>query len=107
MSFFFRFCVVVVVFVVVDDLDLFIFFFYPRHLPLQFGQNRVSNGWNVAFAAVVIVHNVVAIVVVDLTNLSLKFGENRVRKSCDIEDIEFVVVGGGGGGGVKSFSCQN
>ena len=32
-------------------------------------------------------------------NLRLKFGQNRVSKSRDIADIEFVVVGGGGGGG--------
>ena len=44
-------------------------------------------------------------VVVDPTNLTLKFGLNQVRNSWDIDDIEFVVVvvGGGGSGGLKSF----
>ena len=33
-----------------------------------------------------------------------EFGQNKVKNSWDIADIEFVVVVGGGG--VKSFSCQ-
>ena len=49
-------------------------------------------------------------IVVDPTNLPLKFGQNRVRNSWNIDDIEFVVVvvvgGGSGGGGLKSFSCH-
>ena len=55
----------------------------PRNLPLKFGQNRVSNRLNVAFVVavvvtvfvfnVVVVNIVVVIVVVDPTNLPLKF----------------------------------
>ena len=55
----------------------FVLWFYPRNLPLKFGQNRDSNRLNVAFVVLVIVvavHDVVVIVVVDPTNLSLKFG---------------------------------
>ena len=40
---------------------------------------------------------------IDPRNLPLKFGENRVSNSWDIDDIEFPVVVGGG---VKSFTCQ-
>ena len=36
-------------------------------------------------------------------NLPWEFGQNLVRNSWDIADIEFRVVGGGGGGGIKSF----
>ena len=59
---------------------MLVFLFYPRNLPLKFGQSRVSNRLNVAFVLVVIivvvvmVHIVVLIVVVDFTNLPLKFG---------------------------------
>ena len=42
--------------------------------------------------------------VIDPRNLPLKFGQNQVSNSWDIDDFEFPVVGGGGG--VKSFSCQ-
>ena len=78
-------------------------FFYPRNLLLKFGQNQVSNIWNVAFVVVVVivVHVVVIVVVfvlVDPTHLPLKFGLNQVRNSWDINDIEFVVGGGGGVG---------
>ena len=41
--------------------------------------------------------------VIDPRNLPLKFGQNRVSNSWDIDDIEFPVVVGGG---VKSVSCQ-
>ena len=69
-----------------------------------FGQNWVSNRWNVAFVVVVVivvvvvvvVHVVVIIVVVDPTSPLLKFGQNQVRNSWDINDIEFVVVVGDG-----------
>ena len=70
--FFWGFFVVIVVVSVV-----FVVVFYPRNLPLKFGQNRVSNKSNVAFVfvcvVVVIVHIVVVIVVVDFTNLPLRF----------------------------------
>ena len=60
-----------------DDDDDFVVVFYPRNLPLKFGQNRVSNKSNVAFVfvcvVVVIVHIVVVIVVVDFKNIPLKF----------------------------------
>ena len=40
-------------------------------------------------------------------NLRLKFGQNRVSKSRDIADIEFLVGGGGWWWWcAKSFSCQ-
>ena len=70
------FCFVVVVVVLVVDDDVLVLY-YPRNLPLKFGQNRVSNRRNVAFVVVVvvIVHIVIAIVVVDFTNLPLKFGQ--------------------------------
>ena len=51
-------------------LLLFLLLFYLRNLPLKFVQNRVSNRSNVAFIVAV----VVGIVVVDPTNLFLKFG---------------------------------
>ena len=38
----------------------------------------------------VVIHVVVVIVVVDSTNLPLKFGYNWVRNSSVIDDIEFV-----------------
>ena len=53
--------VVVFVFVLiaVDDDDDFVVFllllFYPRNLPIKFGQNWVSNRLNVAFVILVIV----------------------------------------------------
>ena len=54
-----------------------------------------------------VVHVVVIIVVVDPTNLTLKFGQNRVNNNGDIDDIEFaVVVVVVGGGGLESFSCH-
>ena len=57
--------------------------FYSRNLPLKFGQNRVNNRRNVAFAVVVIIVVVVIVVVVvdddivavDLRILSLKLGQ--------------------------------
>ena len=55
--------------------------FFPETFHGKFGQNRVSNRLNVAFVVLVIVvafvvavHDVVVIVVVDPTNLPLKFG---------------------------------
>ena len=42
--------------------------------------------------------------IIDPRNLPLKFGQNQVSNSWDIDDVEFPVVGGGGG--VKSLSCK-
>ena len=47
---------------------MMIFFFCHRNLPVQFGQNLVSNGFNVAIVVVV------NIVVVDPTSLYSNFG---------------------------------
>ena len=81
----------------------------PRNLRLKFGQNRVSNSWDIP----------------DMDkcrldkcrldkchrdsydgprNLRLKFGQNQFSNSWDITDIEFWwwVVDGGCGGGVQS-----
>ena len=51
---------------------LFLLLFYPRHLPLKFDQNCVNNRKN--FVVVVVVQVFVVIIVVDPTNLHLKFG---------------------------------
>ena len=57
-------------------LLFFLLLFFPRNLPIKFGQNWVSNRLNVAFVVlvIVVVHVVVVMVVVDPTNLPLKFG---------------------------------
>ena len=67
---------------------LILLWFYPRNLPLKFVQNPVSNRLNIALVVVVDVVDVVVIivvvvvhVVVDPTNLPLKFGLNRARNS--------------------------
>ena len=43
---------------------------------------------------------------VDLKNLPLRFGQNRVYNSWDITNIEFLLGGGWVGGGPDCFSCQ-
>ena len=74
--------------------------------------NRVSIRWDVTVVVVIVIVVVVIVVVVvfmdiiDPRNLPLKFCQNRVSNSWDIDDVEFPVVVVGGGGGVKSFSCQ-
>ena len=51
--------------------------------------------------------------VIDPRNLPIKFGQNRVSNSGDIDDVEFPVLGGGGGWWwwvvvvVKSHFCVN
>ena len=71
---------------------LFLMLFYPRTLPLKCGKNQVSNRLIVAFVVVVVVVIVVVVivvvvfavhvvVVVNPTNLTIKFGVNRVRNS--------------------------
>ena len=55
----------------------------------KFSQNWISNSSDI-FVVVFVVHVVVVIIVVDPTNLLLKFNQNRVRNSWDIDDIEFV-----------------
>ena len=66
----------------------------PRNLPLEFGENWVSNRWNI-----IAVYFVVVIVYVDPRNLPLRFGQYWVSNSWDIAEIEFVWVVGG----LKSF----
>ena len=98
----------------------------PRNLPVKFGQNRVSNSWDIVVVVIVAVDDVVDVVVVSVVVVSVvvvvivvfdvvvgvsvvvhvvtvdprnppwKFGKNRVGKSWDIADVEFPVVGGGG-----------
>ena len=54
---------------------LFLFLFYPRNLPLKFGQNQVSNRWNVAVVFVVL------IVVVDPPFKAwLNLGQEQLRQ---------------------------
>ena len=56
---------------------------------------------------VVLVLILVHVVAVDPKNLQLKFCQNWISNSSDIEDVEFpVVVVVGECGGVKSFLCQ-
>ena len=63
---------------------LFLMLFYPRTLPLKCGKNQVSNRLIVAFVVVVVVVVIVLVaivvvvhvfvVIIDPTNLPLKFG---------------------------------
>ena len=45
--------------------------------------------------------------VIDPRNLPLKFGQNQVSNSWDIDDVEFVLVGGGGGRWCKFIFMSN
>ena len=81
------------------------------NLPLKFGQNGFSNGWYIVVVVIVVDVVVVVVFVVHVVaviprNKALKFGQDRISSSWDIDDVAFSVVRGGGGGGVKSFSCQ-
>ena len=80
----------------------------PTNLPLKFGQNGVSNSWDIPHmdkcrkdkCCLTNVKMTVGICSRCLSNLSLKFGQNRANNSWDIADIEFVwwvvvVVDGG------------
>ena len=79
---------------------LFLLWFYPRSLSLKFGQKWVSNRGNVTFVVVVVavvdINDVVVIVVVDPTNLPLKFGLNWVRTAEISMTLSLRWVVGGG-----------
>ena len=79
-------------------MTMMMLLFIPETFYQKFVLNQVSK-WNIVFAALVIVIVVVAVhvvvfvmVLIDPTNLTLKFGLNRVSNSWDIDDIELVVV---------------
>ena len=89
--------------VFVDVVDFVVDVIDPWKLPLKFGQNRVSNNWEIFVVAVFVVIFVVIfvvvgnIVVVDHRNLTLTIAQNWIKNCWGIADIEFVwvVVGGG------------
>ena len=84
--------VVVVIVGVVFNIDsvvaviVVVILFGPRNLKLKYGQNHVSNSWDMFFVVVVVLVGY-DVFLIDLKHLSLKFSPNCVSNSWDIPDM--------------------